>query len=1101
MKYRVNYISNKSSNTDKLANKPHESVARSILTILQEHDEIKHPVIGIEGSWGSGKSQVIGILEKMAREQSSGKKYFFHTYDIWSTQEDLTRRSFLDSLLNYAVNRDNSNGFKETNDNEGNLRKLNATTTIHSTKTFPVVRLFYGVALLIPLSIFLITMVEKFFGYNINAPWSYDELRGFISLLLSIFALAVFGIELFSEYETVRKEDEQNRLSLFRRIQISLSRILYLYKGKDIEKEDHETIIMDEPSVSRFKSIFDSLKASLNDNTVLVIVFDNMDRLSDRSKLMSVWTLLHTFFAECDNNGKIWAIVPYDKNQLASIIGQEIIKRNGNEQSNIDVKDDIANEFLNKTFFTSFHIPEPIMTSWKKFLDDKLNEAFVPSIEQEEKNVVSLIFSRTNKKVIRPRDIISFVNRLVTLYTQHQYEEIPLSALAIYSQFEHKFREDANGTILNHKGFESLLPLFNSRTKLTKQLASIYYNVKTDNAIEVVLGNAISGFLNSDFNSDTEYESEYAKLSASTAYREYIEEYFNNANLEWDNLKPQNLFYMLEQNNVSKQTKSRIYITVAENVKNFYITDFSTYSPWMEWAILNCNLQNTNKIINGVIELSSKTSFEAYQYSVVSLCLLKEKRNDLDIKVQPRYVSNIKEFLLFISTLEENNATHLYAKCNISIPEDILLEYVTQGTTAPRFNNNVDNLFKALRILAENNFDFKKFNEYINQNVSIGNYSRNDVNRIYKVYDIINPKIESVPIYTQYNHNFKDIPEYYAACIHNVRNSDINVIRTCFSNDYSRDEFIPILARYVSMKDMLVMAIKSGSEIATNMCKNLLHYPQIKLGDISYYLTHFKKIAELVRDDVHIELLYTKLDLYEHDVVYIDPSELSDYWIDTISKSLISHHPIFKLLKNKFDALINSLSKEQWIDIFCNNEKQVSHIIQRLVEEQLLDNNLWSQRSVCDAVNESYSDYLLSKVSINKALFDLWQKNVNTVTLAGMVNFAKDKIESPNQIEDSRFLEFVCLFIKHSMRIDSSKSADSFFDDYLSRFYRKSPSDALTQFTIDNETNLLSIIMLCSEERREEYSKLLYSLGGMIKDGSQAKELIIKFAEKISKYN
>lgn len=69
MKYTVKYISNKCSQTDDLANKPHESVAKSLMSILHDHNEIKHPVIGVEGSWGSGKSQVINILQKLASNQ------------------------------------------------------------------------------------------------------------------------------------------------------------------------------------------------------------------------------------------------------------------------------------------------------------------------------------------------------------------------------------------------------------------------------------------------------------------------------------------------------------------------------------------------------------------------------------------------------------------------------------------------------------------------------------------------------------------------------------------------------------------------------------------------------------------------------------------------------------------------------------------------------------------------------------------------------------------------------------------------------------------------------------------------------------------------
>lgn len=54
--HKVKYISNRCSDEDKLANHPHESVANSLFDLLCNHSEIENPVIGLEGSWGSGKS-------------------------------------------------------------------------------------------------------------------------------------------------------------------------------------------------------------------------------------------------------------------------------------------------------------------------------------------------------------------------------------------------------------------------------------------------------------------------------------------------------------------------------------------------------------------------------------------------------------------------------------------------------------------------------------------------------------------------------------------------------------------------------------------------------------------------------------------------------------------------------------------------------------------------------------------------------------------------------------------------------------------------------------------------------------------------------------
>ena len=66
--HKVKFISNRCTDDDKLANHPHESVAKSLFDLLRNHPEIENPVIGLEGSWGSGKSQVIRILQRLVKD-------------------------------------------------------------------------------------------------------------------------------------------------------------------------------------------------------------------------------------------------------------------------------------------------------------------------------------------------------------------------------------------------------------------------------------------------------------------------------------------------------------------------------------------------------------------------------------------------------------------------------------------------------------------------------------------------------------------------------------------------------------------------------------------------------------------------------------------------------------------------------------------------------------------------------------------------------------------------------------------------------------------------------------------------------------------------
>jgi predicted KAP-like P-loop ATPase len=52
-----------------------------------------YQLIGIDGPWGAGKSNVIDLVRHQMKET-----HHFFVYDAWSHQEDLQRRSFLEEL-------------------------------------------------------------------------------------------------------------------------------------------------------------------------------------------------------------------------------------------------------------------------------------------------------------------------------------------------------------------------------------------------------------------------------------------------------------------------------------------------------------------------------------------------------------------------------------------------------------------------------------------------------------------------------------------------------------------------------------------------------------------------------------------------------------------------------------------------------------------------------------------------------------------------------------------------------------------------------------------------------------------------------------------
>lgn len=97
------FIQNKPCGIDKFDGGSQERLAKTIARHFFQNDALKKEstlprIIGIEGVWGSGKSNVVKMLEK---ELTEG--YYFFEYDAWGHQEDLQRRSILELLTSKLI--------------------------------------------------------------------------------------------------------------------------------------------------------------------------------------------------------------------------------------------------------------------------------------------------------------------------------------------------------------------------------------------------------------------------------------------------------------------------------------------------------------------------------------------------------------------------------------------------------------------------------------------------------------------------------------------------------------------------------------------------------------------------------------------------------------------------------------------------------------------------------------------------------------------------------------------------------------------------------------------------------------------------------------
>jgi len=424
-------------------------------------------IIGLDGLWGSGKSNVIKILGTKLKDS-----FNIFEYDAWGHQEDLQRRTFIETLTNELLNKKILKGTTTIKMKSGDtknvtwdekLKYLLARKFETETKSYP--KIGYGIivafftAILMPLFYFIASVNQ------IRSYWSVIVVA--IPLIISFIIWMIAACK--------------NKKYL------NLDFLLAIYQDKVTEGVEFETISLDEPSVSDFRKWMQDVSKSIEGEKKLLIVFDNMDRLPTE-KVKELWSSIHTFFAENDYPN-IWVIIPYDKKHLANAFG------GGEEAKNIE----IICHFINKTFPVIYRIAPPVMTAWKKVFNEFYDDAF-GTTENKDKVDIQRIFGLI-KPDFTPRDIIAFINEMVSL-KQTWKEDISLLHIAVFTLLKEQILISPVDSILSGNYLETIKKVVENSEELQEDIASLAYGIDKEIAKQIPLMKYLKDALNADVSKD-----------------------------------------------------------------------------------------------------------------------------------------------------------------------------------------------------------------------------------------------------------------------------------------------------------------------------------------------------------------------------------------------------------------------------------------------------------------------------------------------------------------------------------------------------------------------------------------------------------------------
>ena len=468
MSQEIRFLSNAPSGEDLFEGKSQESIANVIVEELENNASQKHrgkcqKMIGIEGCWGSGKSNLIKIVEKKIGEKDS-KRFHFFLYDVWGHQEDLQRKAILNELVDFLVNKqvvNKSNVENHPHNWKERAKKITGILTERKTKNIPKVSIGILLCMLILLLVPVIDKIADLEFFN-GSIWS---------VVVAIFTVILFGIIFFIWWlcKFIKGISfRQLRFPICKSFFETFAEMLSVYKDKEIESSNREYVNEINPSVVDIRNFFKDLSDALK-NKHLVIFFDNMDRLP-KEKIENLWSSIHTFFAENNGYKNISCIVSFDRNHIKNAFSS------GDES-----KEKCGDDYIDKTFDVVYRVAPPVLSDWKKFFKIKWLDVF-DSVENEEdyECVVQAYDLLSGKNGLTPRSLIKFINECALL--KKIFPDIPERYIAIFILRKNELIENS----LDKECLGNLRAIYESDDDYDKYIAALVYQVTPEKALSAV---------------------------------------------------------------------------------------------------------------------------------------------------------------------------------------------------------------------------------------------------------------------------------------------------------------------------------------------------------------------------------------------------------------------------------------------------------------------------------------------------------------------------------------------------------------------------------------------------------------------------------------
>ncbi|WP_342070568.1 P-loop NTPase fold protein [Yoonia algicola] len=481
-KFERHIVVDQPSQEDDFAGKGHLRTAHQLARTLVEFDN-EDRSIGLEGDWGAGKSTVVELASKELFKKENDRFLFF-TFDMWSNQTSLFRRTFLEKLIDWAK-REISQDRKRLTQLDEQLDKVRDRTV--ETKTNSFRRLDWFGVLFILLAPMLPLALAWLSPFSVNpsngSPLSFSVF-GFLIPAWSLAILLVGGLY-FAFLLRVWLRARNEKVKFVEALSMSAS----LFTKQQENETTTQNIREADPNEYEFEVTFrDTLEVLQSNGSRIVIVFDNIDRLPKHS-ISNAWADIRAVFAGDPTNPNkgqraCTAIVPYDREHVFSAISDG--GQNGSSEKDL----------FRKTFDEIFRVSPPVASNVSEHVETTLRKGLPNFDDTSAIYNVTKIFQRSTQLQVRPvtpRQVISFVNEISSMFAQWE-GKIPLDTIALFQVFRDEIEQKPQSLT---EMSEKLAPyLVNcDDDDFNRHLAAIAYNVEPQLAYQVLLEGPLSAAL------------------------------------------------------------------------------------------------------------------------------------------------------------------------------------------------------------------------------------------------------------------------------------------------------------------------------------------------------------------------------------------------------------------------------------------------------------------------------------------------------------------------------------------------------------------------------------------------------------------------------